>query len=577
MEGLIATLGHRRAGRHAAGIVVTTELDRDLLEHVERGGRALLLARSRDAIAPGLELARPLAIHPRNLPHEDWADERNPWDGDWVTTWSWIRHDILPGLPERAPLDFAYQEVMPDHVIAGYDPERDGDEVAAGIFAGWVHAPAALAWTFPQGAGSLTVTTFRVAPEIGPGRLAPPRSSRASRCGSAADRARRAGQRAGAAGLMRVGMRTLAVLLMAAVAACAEPGATGLGSPSGSGSRAPGSGSTTPTSSAPSSPAVSPTVPEGQFINPVIDRNFADPFVLEVDGTYYAYATGNLTYNIQVTTSTDLVHWERAREALPRLPLWQPTSKGLTWAPEVTETDAGFVMHYTGRDVQAGMQCLGVATAVDPTGPFVDESNGPLLCQHDLGGSIEFESLPGRRRSRVTCCGRAMGTAAGSRSACSSRNWPLTPGRLVGEPTDLGLAVDAPWERNLIEAPTLLFHDGTYHLFFSANDYGSRNYAAGYATSAKVRGPYVDADENPILSTDIPVGTAGLPAGPGHQSIIADGAGDLWIVYHAWDSGLIGDSIGGRRSMWIDELVFEDGRPVVKGPDVGPQPVPAPP
>ncbi len=371
-------------------------------------------------------------------------------------------------------------------------------------------------------------------------------------------------------------MRTLAVLLMAAVAACAEPGATGLGSPSGSGSRAPGSGSTTPTSSAPSSPAVSPTVPEGQFINPVIDRNFADPFVLEVDGTYYAYATGNLTYNIQVTTSTDLVHWERAREALPRLPLWQPTSKGLTWAPEVTETDAGFVMHYTGRDVQAGMQCLGVATAVDPTGPFVDESNGPLLCQHDLGGSIDsspFLDADGTRyllwKSDGNCCGIPVRMFI-SELAADGRT-------LVGEPTDLGLAVDAPWERNLIEAPTLLFHDGTYHLFFSANDYGSRNYAAGYATSAKVRGPYVDADENPILSTDIPVGTAGLPAGPGHQSIIADGAGDLWIVYHAWDSGLIGDSIGGRRSMWIDELVFEDGRPVVKGPDVGPQPVPAPP
>ena len=86
----------------------------------------------------------------------------------------------------------------------------------------------------------------------------------------------------------------------------------------------------------PPSAAASPTVPEGQFTNPVIERNFADPFVLEVDGTYYAYATGNLTFNIQVTTSTDLVNWERVREALPRLPLWQPTSKGLTWAPEVT-------------------------------------------------------------------------------------------------------------------------------------------------------------------------------------------------------------------------------------------------
>ena len=105
---------------------------------------------------------------PRELAHADWPDDRSPWDGDWVTTWSWIRRDILPGLPDRAPLDLAYQEVMPDHVLTGYDPERDGDEVAAGMFAGWVHAPAALAWKFTQGRGSLTVTTFRVAPNSGP-------------------------------------------------------------------------------------------------------------------------------------------------------------------------------------------------------------------------------------------------------------------------------------------------------------------------------------------------------------------------------------------------------------------------
>jgi hypothetical protein len=71
-------------------------------------------------------------------------------------------------LPERAPLDFAYGQVIPDHVLTGYDPRRDGDDVTAGMFAGWVHAPAALAWTFAQGAGFLTVTTFRVAPEAGP-------------------------------------------------------------------------------------------------------------------------------------------------------------------------------------------------------------------------------------------------------------------------------------------------------------------------------------------------------------------------------------------------------------------------
>lgn len=356
----------------------------------------------------------------------------------------------------------------------------------------------------------------------------------------------------------------------------------GTGSESASPPNASSTGSGGPSASAATSPAGSASasssagVPDGHFVNPVIDRNFADPFVLEVDGTFYAYATGNLTYNIQVTTSTDLVHWERVREALPRLPLWQPTSKGLTWAPEVVATEAGYVLHYTARDVQAGRQCLAVATAEDPAGPFVDDSSEPLLCQLDLGGSIDsspFEDADGTRylfwKSDGNCCGIPVRMFAAE----------LSPdGRsLVGNPTDIGLAVDAPWERHLIEAPTVLLREGMYFLFYSANDYGSRNYATGYATADTVLGPYRDAEENPILASSPAVGVSGEPAGPGHQSVIADGAGDLWIVYHAWDSGLIGDSLGGRRALWIDELVFEDGRPVVKGPDAGPQPAPAAP
>jgi hypothetical protein len=164
----IARLGYRVVGPPDADLVVTTELGRDLFDQVERGAHALVLVRSREAIAPGLDLARRVNIHPRQIPHSDWPDDRSPWDGDWVTTWSWLRHDILPGLPDRNPLDFAYAEVMPDHVLTGYDPRHHGNEVPAGMFAGWVHAPAALVWRFPQGRGSLTITTFRVAPESGP-------------------------------------------------------------------------------------------------------------------------------------------------------------------------------------------------------------------------------------------------------------------------------------------------------------------------------------------------------------------------------------------------------------------------
>ncbi|HYH92982.1 MAG TPA: glycoside hydrolase family 43 protein, partial [Candidatus Saccharimonadales bacterium] len=256
-------------------------------------------------------------------------------------------------------------------------------------------------------------------------------------------------------------------------------------------------------------------------------------------------------------------------------PFWQPSAKGLTWAPEVVQTSAGFVMHYTARDVQAGRQCLAVAVAEVAEGPFVDESEEPLLCQTDLGGSIDsspFQDADGKRyllwKSDGNCCGIPVAFFI----------QPLSDdGRsLEGDATKLeGIAADRAWERILVEAPTLFLHDGTYFLFYSANDYGSRDYAVGYATSKELMGPYVDAEENPILSTEVPFGSPpGSPAGPGHQSVFLDDDGDPWFAYHAWDSGRIGDSAGGRRAMWLDELVFDGDRASVLGPDADPQPRP---
>ncbi len=369
-------------------------------------------------------------------------------------------------------------------------------------------------------------------------------------------------------------------LVASLVAACATGGATPPSTPAptasgpAKGASAAPSASTSPAGAA--SQAASASLAADEFQNPVINRNYADPFVLADDGLYYAYATGDLTYNIQVSTSDDLVTWTPRREALPRLPFWQPSAKGLTWAPEVVRTAAGYVMHYTARDVQAGRQCLAVAVASEPTGPFVDEREEPLLCQYDLGGSIDsspFEDIDGRRyllwKSDGNCCAIPVRFFM----APLSGDGLALDGEIVELP---GLKVDQGWERTLIEAPTLLLRDGTYYLFFSANDYNSRDYAVGYATAESVMGPYTDADENPILATEVPFGSPpGSPAGPGHQSVVADAAGDLWMVYHAWDSGLIGDRIGGRRAMWIDELVFEDGRAVVLGPDAEPQRAPA--
>jgi beta-xylosidase len=342
----------------------------------------------------------------------------------------------------------------------------------------------------------------------------------------------------------------------ASVTRSAEPGGSGTGS---SGSASAGTGA---------------SLPPGEFQNPVIRRSFADPFVLKDGDGYVAFATGNLTYNLEVATSDDLVTWTSPREALDALPIWQPSSRGLTWAPEVLKTSAGYVMYYTGRDVQAGKQCVSIAIANVATGPYEDHSKAPFVCQRDLGGSIDpspFRDADGTLwllwKNDGNCCGEPTRIWAQRLSADGTK--------LTGDVHDLGERNDKPWERTVVEAPTLFLHDGTYVLFYSGNAYNTRDYAVGYATAKDLLGPYVDAPENPILKTIAPVGSPpGQAAGPGGQSVVADKDGDLWMAYHAWDIARIGDEIGGVRSLWIDPLTFDGDKPVVHGPNASPQPVP---
>jgi hypothetical protein len=164
----VAALGHRLVTMAEADVVVAGELTPAIVAHMDAGGRALILVRSRAAIPDDHDLARRVGVHLRRLPHSGWPGQRSPWEGDWVTSWSWILPGQFPGLPTGNPLGFAFEEVLPDHVLLGHDPVRHRDEVSAGMFVGWIHTPAALIWTFPQGTGAVTLTTLRIAPERGP-------------------------------------------------------------------------------------------------------------------------------------------------------------------------------------------------------------------------------------------------------------------------------------------------------------------------------------------------------------------------------------------------------------------------
>ncbi|BEL07360.1 hypothetical protein Q0Z83_055510 [Actinoplanes sichuanensis] len=153
---------------------------------------------------------------------------------------------------------------------------------------------------------------------------------------------------------------------------------------------------------------------------PVIDQNFADPDVMRVGHTYYAYATNSDGRNIRWATSTDLESWTvQESDALPTLGAWvdpdwtfPPGGSGDrgVWAPEVFATGPrSFVMWYTAHDRASGKQCIGAATATSPGGPFVPQATS-LVCTPEIGGAIDASSYreDGRRyllwKNDGNCC-----------------------------------------------------------------------------------------------------------------------------------------------------------------------------
>ncbi len=290
------------------------------------------------------------------------------------------------------------------------------------------------------------------------------------------------------------------------------------------------------------------------FTNPVYDNNFADPHVIAVGDQYYAYATNGPLGNVQTLKSTDLVSWDQVGDALPSLPAW--TSPGKVWAPEVAVqgTDR-FVMYYTTSDTASGRQCIGVAVASKPEGPFVDKSSKPLICQVAEGGSIDaspFEDSSGRRWLYWKNDGNAV----------SVDTWiyvsQLAPDglTLTGEPTRL-IKQTLPWEGNLVEAPYVVERNGKFHLFYSANAFDKAEYAVGHALCTTPTGPCTKTGD-PILTS------SNDAAGPGHNMVLLKDD-RYWFVYHAWDPALVGVDPPGR-TMWLSELTWNGDVPAVQPP-----------
>ncbi len=303
---------------------------------------------------------------------------------------------------------------------------------------------------------------------------------------------------------------------------------------------------------------------------PVFREDFPDAFVLLHNGRFIAYATNNGP-NVPMATSTDLVHWSfvagpdgKKRDALPRLGSWAKT--GFTWAPEVLELGGKYLLYYTASDSRKNMQCVGVAVAADPLGPFVDERGEPLLCQTALGGTIDaspFRDADGKLYLYFKNDGNRV------HARTSLWGQPLAPDGLavVGQPAEL-LKDDQRWEDRVVEAPTMVKSPSGYELFFSGGFFGWNPdegrlspYAMGYASCTGPLGPCTAAKDNPILHS-FSEREAGCLSGPGHQSIFKVGA-RTFMSFHAWQATSSCRKQDDRRQLYIAPIFWKDGKPQI--------------
>jgi len=315
---------------------------------------------------------------------------------------------------------------------------------------------------------------------------------------------------------------------------------------------------------------------------PVLSTDFPDPFILRNGSEFLAYATNASgdRANVPMARSTNLVDWNliaednKLHDAMPELPSW--VKRGLTWAPEVLKTQDGFVLHFSARDKKSDLQCLGAAFSVSPLGPFTSAADKPLLCQTDLGGTIDSHTFRDSD-GQLYLYYKNDGNNPQFKKPTDIYVQRLTPDgmNVVGEAKPL-LRNDSAWEAHVIEAPTMVKRGENYVMFYSANHYGWEThqrlspYAIGYANCQSAMGPCTDAAKNPILNSynDRKVGCL---SGPGHQSVF-DVGGRQFISFHAWATTKGCRKFDNKRYMYIAPLLWKDGKPQI---GIGLRPSPA--
>lgn len=284
--------------------------------------------------------------------------------------------------------------------------------------------------------------------------------------------------------------------------------------------------------------------------NPVVQGYYADPEILYAEKTkkFYLYPTSDGFNNwsgncFKTFSSTDLVNWKDEGVILD-LPTQVSWAKKNAWAPCIIEKKISGSYRYFYYFVAASK--IGVATANDPAGPFVD-SGKPLLDKFPDGikGGQQIDpdvfSDPKTGKNYLYWGNGYMAGAELNDDMVS-----LKPGTTqVLTPHD-----------HYNEGTYVIYRKGVYYFMWSQNDTRSPDYTVHYGTSDSPLGDITIPKNNVVIAKNPKAGIYGT----GHNSIIQVPGTDEWyIVYHRFNypkGSTMGDAAGYNREVCIDKLEF---------------------
>ncbi len=257
--------------------------------------------------------------------------------------------------------------------------------------------------------------------------------------------------------------------------------------------------------------------------------NFPDPFVLSTGNEYYAFATNSAAGNIQIIESSDLSRWTTVGDALPHLASW--AKPGNTWGPSVLRRGANYVLYYSVLDGTTGEECISDAVATQPAGPYIDSTKKPLVCQLNLGGSMDPSPYVSPAGTPYLTW-KSQGANGQPATLWAEQLNPSGTG--IGHTPSALLNPTHSWQGGVVEGPDMVVEGGQYLLFYSGNNWQTANYAIGVADCSGPLGPCTDTSDLPLL------GSGTSFSGPGGPSVFTDTKGDLWMAFHAWLPGQVG-------------------------------------